>query len=276
MIEYFVPRSFHHTELYTIHYGMQHCTSGHYYGPAVRDHYLLHYILKGRGLFRAGGETYQLSAGQAFLIYPDLITYYEADLTNPWSYCWVGFGGLQAETLLKRSGFTPARPILREDESGAVRRCMTAMLEVQPHTKSRDLRLTAKIYELMAALVENVQQDETARSHSRRQQYVEEVIHFIEMNFANKITVSDIAHSIGLNRSYLNALFKKQMQSSIQDYLIRYRVDRACRLMLNDSLTIGDIARSVGYDDPLQFSKIFRKIKGCPPSHYRRQAVNGS
>jgi len=96
------------------------------------------------------------------------------------------------------------------------------------------------------------------------------VIRFIETNYASKISVSDIARSIGLNRSYLNSLFKRQMNTSIQTYLMRFRIERACELMTNRLLTIGDIARSVGYDDPLLFSKVFRKLKGMSPREYRR------
>lgn len=274
LIEYFVPRNFHHTELYIIHYGSQICSPGHYYGPAVRDHYLLHYILDGQGIFKTAEQTYELNAGQAFLIYPDAVTYYKADLDNPWTYCWVGFNGLNAENLLLMSGFLPSQPILTDDEQRSVGRCMQSLINMHPQGKARDLHLTAKIYQLMAALVENNRQDEVIPAQSRHQQYVEEVVRFIELNFANKITVSDIARNIGLNRSYLNALFKEQMQTNIQDYLIRYRVERALRLMINEALSIGDIARSVGYDDPLLFSKIFKKITGSPPSHYRKQLLS--
>lgn len=49
MIE-FLPRSMEHTELYVTQYGTEDCAPGHYFGPAVRDYYLLHYITDGCGL----------------------------------------------------------------------------------------------------------------------------------------------------------------------------------------------------------------------------------
>ncbi|EHB68126.1 helix-turn-helix transcriptional regulator [Paenibacillus lactis] len=94
------------------------------------------------------------------------------------------------------------------------------------------------------------------------------------MNFSQKITIEDIAHFIGLNRSYLCSLFKRQMNVSIQDYLIRYRIDMACKMMGNAELSIGDIARSVGYSDPLLFSKMFKKIMGTSPKHYRSMTLD--
>ena len=73
--------------------GSEHCTPGHSYGPAVRPHYLLHVILQGHGRYQYKGETYALQAGDAFLISPAEVTYYQADEVHPWSYAWVGFDG---------------------------------------------------------------------------------------------------------------------------------------------------------------------------------------
>lgn len=86
------------------------------------------------------------------------------------------------------------------------------------------------------------------------------------MNYAQKITIEHIANFIGLNRSYLCSLFKQQVNTSIQDYLVRYRINKACEMMGNAELSIGDISRSVGYNDSLLFSKIFKKVKGFSPN----------
>ena len=66
--------------------GKQECEPGHDFGPGVRDHYLIHYIFEGEGIFSVDGNTYRLGQGQGFLIYPDIVTYYKADLANPWVY----------------------------------------------------------------------------------------------------------------------------------------------------------------------------------------------
>jgi YesN/AraC family two-component response regulator len=91
------------------------------------------------------------------------------------------------------------------------------------------------------------------------------------MNYSRKMTISELARSIGLDRSYLGSIFKEQLSTSLQNYLKNYRMDKACELMKNETLSIGDISRSVGYDDPLLFSKLFRKCKGVSPREYRRR-----
>jgi transcriptional regulator GlxA family with amidase domain len=66
------------------------------------------------------------------------------------------------------------------------------------------------------------------------------------------------------------------LKTSPQEYLINFRIEKACELMQANLLSIGDIARSVGYDDPLTFSKVFRKLKGVSPSKFRSSIQTGS
>jgi len=89
------------------------------------------------------------------------------------------------------------------------------------------------------------------------------------MNYSRDISVMELARHIGLDRSYLCSLFKEYLKVSPREYLIKYRMDKACELMKNPSLSISDVARSVGYSDPLGFSKMFKKVKGCSPKAYR-------
>ena len=79
-----------------------------------------------------------------------------------------------------------------------------------------------------------------------------------------------MAHYIGLDRKYISKLFKDSVGVTIQDYLVNYRMNKAKEMMKERTLSIGDISRSVGYDNPLIFSKMFKKTNGVSPSDYRR------
>lgn len=76
--------------------------SSHKYGPAVRNYYLIHYILAGLGTFQTEQMTYRLHAGQGFLIEPGQETTYIADKNTPWSYIWIGFAGNFADQLMQQ------------------------------------------------------------------------------------------------------------------------------------------------------------------------------
>ncbi|WP_317134957.1 helix-turn-helix transcriptional regulator [Bacillus changyiensis] len=106
-------------------------------------------------------------------------------------------------------------------------------------------------------------------SEVKQQKYIEDALLFIEQNYANSITVHDIAKYISIDRSYLHRLFKQYLNKSPQEYLLNLRIEKGCFLLAHSSLKIGDIARSVGYNDTLLFSKTFKKIKQSTPSEYR-------
>ncbi|SEK03947.1 AraC family transcriptional regulator [Paenibacillus polymyxa] len=270
MIEY-LPRSKQHSELYLTQFGIEECIPSHFFGPAIRNHYLLHYILDGEGTFEVSGFSYRLRKGQWFLICPQVITYYQADVVNPWSYCWFGFNGSLAETLLKQAGLTMMSPILYFEGEHLIYQYLQQMNESSGYHKARETRLAGLLYSMLSELIEFSPATFSGQKEGRAEIYVEKVKDFIEMNYAQKITIEHIANFIGLNRSYLCSLFKQRVNTSIQDYLIRYRINKACEMMGNAELSIGDISRSVGYNDPLLFSKIFKKVKGFSPKHYRAE-----
>ena len=63
--------------------GFQRCSPGHTWGPAVRDHFLIHYITSGKGVYDSGSGKYSLSAGDGFLVVPNrLITYWAVSYTH--------------------------------------------------------------------------------------------------------------------------------------------------------------------------------------------------
>ena len=86
--------------------GKESCQPGHYFGPAVRPHYLIHVILEGKGIFQKSGVTYSLKKGDAFLIPPMESTYYQADQEDPWIYAWVGFDGKSCPEILSQTVFS--------------------------------------------------------------------------------------------------------------------------------------------------------------------------
>ena len=79
-----------------------------------------------------------------------------------------------------------------------------------------------------------------------------------------------LANFVGLNRSYLNSIFKEELGKTLQQYLMEFRILKACELLESDALSIGDVSRSVGYSDQLLFSKVFKRIQGVTPSEYKK------
>lgn len=272
MLEKFYINKPNHTDLNMYRCGIEDCSPGHSWGPAVRDHFIIHYILGGKGIFQVDGIIYHLKKGDGFLICPGTVIYYQADLEDPWSYSWVGFHGLKAEAYLKQANLTAGNPVFRYDRDDFIKDCLEQMISTKSLVKSREIRLLGLLYIFLSQLIEI---SETGRfsggSENRKETYIKKAIEFIEMNYSRKISISEISQHVGLDRSYLYSIFNEYLNTSPQEFLINYRMDKACELMQNASLSIGDVSRSIGYDDPLLFSKVFKKVKGQPPREYRKR-----
>ena len=86
-----------------------------------------------------------------------------------------------------------------------------------------------------------------------------------------QLTPEELAKHIGIHRSYLTTIFKKRIGISPQEYLLQCRLRHACKLLSETNNPIQEIARNVGYDNPLTFSKIFKSYYGISPRTFREQ-----
>jgi hypothetical protein len=64
-------------------FGYETCKSGHFWGPGIRTHWLLHFVVSGEGIYQTEGNTYHLKAGQMFVAKPYTQIFYQADAENP-------------------------------------------------------------------------------------------------------------------------------------------------------------------------------------------------
>ncbi len=257
------------TDLNMYRCGIEDCEPGHSWGPGVRDHYLVHVVLGGFGEFRCGGQLHRLGRGDAFLIAPGEVVEYRADVADPWSYAWVGFHGLKAEGLLREAGVSVRQPVFRPDDDGRLEALVREMLSAADWKRGRDPQLLGLLYQFLAVLARRpgvVREDPQGR---RQEEYLQRALDDIATNFAGPLTVAGLARRAGLDRTYLYSLFMDHLGVSPKDYLVRFRVDQACSL-LRTPLSVAEVARSVGYDDPQGFARVFRRIRGTPPGAWRR------
>ena len=78
-----------------------------------------------------------------------------------------------------------------------------------------------------------------------------------------------IAEDIGLSEGHLSHVFKKETDYTVNDYLTRYRIQSAMKLLTNCRFKVYEIAEKVGYRDIAYFSTIFKKLTGVNPSEYQ-------
>ena len=160
-------------------------------------------------------------------------------------------------------------PCFHYDRDDRVRLCHEKMFEAYNLSENRDLMMNSILYEYLYLLASKFPR-KSIPPKEKKISYVEEALRYIEANYAHSVNIQVIADHLNIERTYLYRLFKDITGVSPQEYLLDYRIRRACSLLKETDLPVSDIARSVGYGDALYFSRLFKQKKRSPPSEYRK------
>ena len=103
----------------------------------------------------------------------------------------------------------------------------------------------------------------------RRRDLYREALEVIVREYATDLTVEGVAFSIATSRRQLQRVLEEVGGVSFRQVLTRVRMAQASRLLRESTLPVAVVARRVGYRQPAQFAKTFRRLYGAPPSEYR-------
>ncbi len=254
-------------ELCIYNCGWQKCEKKYTWGPGVRDHFLLHFIVKGKGTYTVNGEVHSLSAGDLFFAKPNELITYSAHETEPWEYYWVGFNGPYANKITYKLPFKSSTPTHKCSDFSAMEKVFSQLFNSRGTEPYSETLMVGHLYILIAELIKEAQLAEPQKA-STSSRYVNNAIKFIQFNYSSDIGIDDIASAVGVSRSHLYRVFINNIGKSPVDYLTGYRINEACFLLKNSHLSIAEIAVSVGFYDQFYFSRVFKKAKGIPPSKY--------
>ena len=248
--------------------GYEQCESGQIWGPALRDHYLIHYVVSGNGILRCNGQEYAVKAGMLFIIFPSQVASYQADNDNPWQYNWVGFNGADARRLVKMTGLSKDQPVWCSDTPDETSALLRGIADASDNTAAADAEMVGRLYLFLAHLIKLNRNRSVDDTH---QTYVDNALRYIQYNYASNIGVADIARYVGISRSQLYRAFLQDFGVSPHAYLQTYRINEACSLLRDPAYSVAEVAGSVGFNDPLYFSRVFKSIKGTTPSDYQKK-----
>ena len=263
-------------ELTIYQFGHHKCQPGHMFGPAVRNHFLFHYVLSGKGTLMSNIDAgdyacYHISGGQGFLLWPGQTNTYYADDNEPWDYVWIEFDGLRAREFVTQSGLLFGNPVYTSQNAEECEKMKNELLYIVTHAQNQPLELMGHFYLFISALVSSSSRRMKSSQASLRDFYVSEAIAFIEQHYQRDISVASIAAFCNLNRSYLCKIFKAVLEITPQEFLIGYRMKMACELLKSGEHLIGEISAMVGYPNQLNFSRAFKRELGIPPSQWQRE-----
>lgn len=239
--------------LYVCEFGRHAPSPGYSYGPAVRTYYLIHFIEKGKGYIERKGEKTFLKEGDAFLITPDEVTFYKADEKEPWQYCWICFNGPFAKKALC---YSSDKLFFKFRKSGLI-----ALKTAIENDLSGDIELLDLLTQALASIKEE--------RESPKEEEMISAVKYIETNYFHDLDVSAVAKEFGYTRAYFTTKFTQKTGRSPYAYLNSVRFERAKKLLKQTSLSVEEIAFSVGFSSLSRFSSQFKKEFGVSPSAYK-------
>ncbi len=244
---------------------------GYMSGPAIYDHYIIHYITSGKGTYYVGNQSIPLEKGDAFLIKPFERVRYQADEAEPYLYYWVGFNGTEAEKLLLQSGFDHTHLTIHYEKDDVVLTIMKKISETHLALPSQEYYILGLLYHLFSAIIENNE----SRYTNMDQSHLYTATCYIRTHISDpSLSVQEIASHVGIHRSHLFKVFQHTMNQSVQQFIQKMRLEKAKQFLVNTSYSIADIASICGFTDSSHFSIMFREKEGVSPRKFRQDNGN--
>lgn len=228
---------------------------------------IFQYTVSGEGAITINSHTHILKPGMAFLIERPSATHYFLPKGNShWELKFIALNGISSniiKNIINEYGnvFTlpPSCPVLDYWEE----------LYQRSINKEIDNFFTASTYTyaFMMHLHDTLRKLPGPRQSNNRLQNCLDIIH---ANYQSNLTLKQLSDICNLSPSYLTKIFKESFQVTPIQYLIRYRIEMACHMLLQNDLRIEDIALQTGFNSANYFSRIFKSVVGVSPKDYRK------
>ncbi|MBE2894578.1 helix-turn-helix transcriptional regulator [Spirabiliibacterium falconis] len=243
------------------------CPSGYISDHAIYDHYIVHYIISGKGTYFYHNMPHQVQAGDLFLIKPYEKVLYQADDKDPWTYYWIGFSGPDVIKILNHCGFNQFCPIVHYKIDKNLIRIFHEIAYYNDLEFGFDYSLLSLLYQIFPILT-RFNTPQNISTYNRYFIFATEYIHHHYVN--STLNVQELAHYLGIDRTYLYRIFSHFSNMSVQQYILNFRLQKAAMLLQHSQLSIKSISAQCGFDNQSYFSIAFKKHFNHSPSAYRR------
>lgn len=238
-------------------------------GRVLRE-YSLMYLTQGAGAFRVkGSKPVPVTAGDILLIRPGVWHDYAPSPETGWQEYWTMFNGRRAETLMAQLKLPPRRPVMHYGLDESLRHSFTQMLDVAAKAPPfSDIIHSGLMLQLAASILSRIQllRDQGDREES----FVQQAKQRMAGSQGQSMDMRELAQNLGISYSHFRRVFKASTGIPPQHYLLDLRINQAKQLIEEGGSKLSEIARTLGFDDPFYFSRLFKQKTGVSPSQWGR------
>ncbi len=245
--------------------------------PEWRKDYQLFYFHAGQGHFSFHREDDDgdekcptvVNAGQVVLFRPhdrQVYEYYPSDHTEVY---WIHFTGSEVETVLKQFDFAGEEHIYWSGVSLEYQNLFRKMIKELQLCRMGYETMLVHQFQVLLALLFRIRHNPYVTGSLVEQKINDAMLYFDE-NYVKPLKVNEYAASIYVSSCWFIRSFRNYTGVTPLQYIINVRMANARELLLNPALSVADVASLVGYDDPLYFSRLFKKSVGISPKEYRK------
>lgn len=234
--------------------------------PAGRHDFYLMYLICGSLQARSGEKTFLLSPENAVIYTPETGYSYRHETDERMVYLWIHFTGSEAEKLLSDRGLSTAEvySIRNSEQIEADFEAIHQLFITRPPYYLEEAAARLDMLLLHIARL-------NGRAENAQNERLQNSLSFLNRHYAEKLQLETLASMEFLSPSRYSALFRSLTGRSPQQYLIDLRLKNARELLVSTDLSVAEIARSVGYEDALYFSRLFKKHTGKAPKDMRNR-----
>ena len=240
--------------------------------PEGRRDYQLLYISSVKAFFHLSCGEKEASRGCMVLYRPGESQRYYYYAKDNSEVCWIHFSGSEAGAVLDKIGFAASQILYCGNSFNFFELFRDIILELQLKRPCFEEFLCLYLRQLFAG-IERTQLDfatERSPENSFSRRELEATVHYFNEAFAQDIRIEEYAKNQHMSVCWFIRSFKRYMGVTPMQYITSIRMNKAKELLKNTNYSIQEISGLVGYENPLYFSRIFRKQIGCSPSGYRK------
>lgn len=243
------------------------------YRPRGRIDYQLLYIASGKGHFHFDHAENDIvvSAGNMVLYRPKEFQKYEYYGKDRTEVYWLHFTGGDVKNTLRKYGIKDDMRVFYVGTSLEYERIFKEMIsELQQCREHYEEMLTLHFRRLLITIQRQITKEWVLKNEYLDHE-MEIAVQYFQEHYNDEISIEEYVASRGMSISWFIRNFKQYTKKAPMQYLVSLRITNAQMLLETTKYTIAEVARIVGYDNPLYFSRLFHKQKGISPSQYRKQ-----